>query len=267
MADRYLRLTGTAPGRFRHPNLGLPEPTELRRWSPRTPALPGTVTAADRRAAGAPGPPNAGGSRHARRVRRAMPYRALVFDATGLADAGQLGAPSRSSCSPAAPPDRPVRAGRRARHAARAGRRRTSPQPSGRSRASPAASARRSAAAGPSSWLRLAPEAAADSTLDFLLSPKSAYVSGPGDRGRAPAPGPPGRADAAAAIALVTGAARGIGEAIAGVARPGRRARGRASTCRRPADALPRSPTRLGGTALPLDITAHDAAERIAGRR
>ena len=43
MADRYLRLTGTAPGRFVTRRLGLPQPAALRRWSPQTPDLPGPV--------------------------------------------------------------------------------------------------------------------------------------------------------------------------------------------------------------------------------
>ncbi|MEU0218230.1 short chain dehydrogenase, partial [Streptomyces sp. NPDC006265] len=41
MADRYLRLTGTAPGRFLTRRLGLPQPAALTRWSAERPALDG----------------------------------------------------------------------------------------------------------------------------------------------------------------------------------------------------------------------------------
>lgn len=41
MADRYLSLTATAPGRFLTRRLGLPQPAALRRWSPEQPCLPG----------------------------------------------------------------------------------------------------------------------------------------------------------------------------------------------------------------------------------
>lgn len=58
-------------------------------------------------------------------------------------------------------------------------------------------------------------EAAADSTLAFLLSPRSAYVSGQVIRVAAPAVGTEPGAGHARRHVLVTGAARGIGEAIA----------------------------------------------------
>ncbi|MER6924765.1 short chain dehydrogenase, partial [Streptomyces spiralis] len=43
MADRYLSLTGTAPGRFLTRRLGLPQPAGLRRWSLERPALDGSL--------------------------------------------------------------------------------------------------------------------------------------------------------------------------------------------------------------------------------
>ncbi|MYX73608.1 short chain dehydrogenase, partial [Streptomyces sp. SID3915] len=43
MADRYLHLTGTAPGRFLTRRLGLPQPVRLRRWTLETPALDGPL--------------------------------------------------------------------------------------------------------------------------------------------------------------------------------------------------------------------------------
>ena len=64
-------------------------------------------------------------------------------------------------------------------------------------------------------------------------------------------------------VAVVTGAARGIGAAIAKVHGPGRRARGRR---RHPGGRGSRWPTvanEIGGTALQLDITAADAPQRL----
>ncbi|MGC5410434.1 3-oxoacyl-ACP reductase, partial [Streptomyces sp. DT225] len=43
MADRYLHLTGTAPGKFLTRKLGLPQPARLRRWTLETPPLTGPV--------------------------------------------------------------------------------------------------------------------------------------------------------------------------------------------------------------------------------
>jgi len=83
----------------------------------------------------------------------------------------------------------------------------------------------------------------------------------PGDRGGpAPESGPttPRRR-----VALVTGAARGIGaEVAATLARDG--ARVICLDVPEARDALDAVAARLGGTALPLDITAPDAGERIA---
>ncbi|MFC9624501.1 SDR family oxidoreductase [Streptomyces sp. NPDC056930] len=43
MADRYLHVTGTAPGRFLTRKLGLPQPVPLRRWTLETQALDGPL--------------------------------------------------------------------------------------------------------------------------------------------------------------------------------------------------------------------------------
>ncbi|MEI7029486.1 3-oxoacyl-ACP reductase [Streptomyces pratensis] len=107
--------------------------------------------------------------------------------------------------------------------------------------------------------------ARAGSTLRFLLSPRSAYVSGQVVELTAAAPGPAGDPDAplTGRTALVTGAARGIGAAIASVlARDG--AQVIALDVPRAGEELVRTADRLGATALPLDITAPDAAARIA---
>ncbi|KMS72677.1 3-ketoacyl-ACP reductase [Streptomyces viridochromogenes] len=259
MADRYLTFTGTAPGRFLTRRLGLPQPAPLKRWSPQRPALEG-----DRllRTAGKSDleltdvvPDLTGASEQPA---------AVLLDATGVRDVETL-AEVHAALHPVvrsvaasgrivvlgAPLD-PADHHQGAVQQALEGFTRSLGKEIGRGRTV--------------NLVRLTDARAAGSTLRFLLSPKSAYVSGQvievGARDESAAPADPDR-PLAGRTALVTGAARGIGEAVAEtLARDGARVvvldvPQAEQDARRVAD-------RLGGTALALDITAPDAGGRLA---
>ena len=104
-----------------------------------------------------------------------------------------------------------------------------------------------------------------ESTVRFLLSAKSAYVDGQVFYVGGADAVPPADWDKPldGKVALVTGAARGIGAEIAKVfARDG--AKVVLIDVDQAADALAETATKVGGTALTLDVTAADAVDRIA---
>lgn len=266
MADRYLHFTGTAPGRFLTGRLGLPQPAPLRRWSLDTPTLDGPllhltagVSAAGPQLAGALA---ATGLTVTERAERPA---AIVLDATGVTTAAGLGgvhAALHPVVRSLAPGGRIVVLG-------------TRPSPDDHHQAAAqqalegfVRSLGKEAGRGATAQLvRLAPggAAGAESTLRFLLSPRSAYVSGQTVELTADAPDPVAdwAAPLAGRTALVTGAARGIGASVASVlARDG--AQVICLDVPQAKDELARTAGRLGAAALPLDITTADAADQIA---
>ncbi|MFJ9979996.1 3-oxoacyl-ACP reductase [Streptomyces cyaneofuscatus] len=272
MADRYLHLTGTAPGRFLTRRLGLPQPAPLRRWTLETPHLDGQLLHLTAGASAVTGVAEALRTSGPTVTERADRPAAIVLDATGVATAAGLG-DVHTALHPVvrslAPGGRIVVLG-------------TVPSPDDHHQAAAqqalegfVRSLGKEIGRGSTAQLVRIPGGAtahaAGSTLRFLLSPRSAYVSGQvieltsaaPDSGSDSDPTADPAAPLTGRTALVTGAARGIGAAVASVlARDG--ARVIALDVPGAREELERTADRLGATALPLDITAPDAADRIA---
>lgn len=262
MADRYLSFTGTAPGRFLTRRLGLPRPAPLRRWSAERPALDGELlhlTAGASRLDLAPVLARTGLTTDEAAGRPA----AVVLDATGVRtveDLDEVHAALHPVVRSVAGSGRIVVLGapldsadhhQAAAQQALEGFTRSLGKETGGGRTV--------------NLVRLTDATAAESTLRFLLSPKSAYVSGQviavGDE-ESPAPEDADR-PLTGRTALVTGAARGIGEAVAAaLARDG--AEVVVLDVPQAEEDARRVAERIGGSVLLLDMTAADAGARIA---
>jgi 3-oxoacyl-[acyl-carrier protein] reductase len=271
--DTYQRLTNSQPGRFVAGRLGLPRSTPLRRYEPGQPLLDGPALL---RAA-----PEGRLLATAERVLRAagaevlsddpddgVAFGAVVVDASGVEDSTAL----RTVYDLLHPVARRVGPSGRVLILA------TPPEEAGSPRAATAQQAleglmrslgKEIGRGATAQLLQVSPgqEGNAESTLRFLLSARSAYVDGQVVRvgagaGAAQAPDDWER-PLAGEVAVVTGAARGIGAAIAEVlARDG--AEVVCLDVGAQGEALTRTANALGGTALALDITDDGAPAALA---
>jgi 3-oxoacyl-[acyl-carrier protein] reductase len=271
MSDRYRGFTESAIGRQVTRLLGLPQPTKLERYVEGAPLVDGTVAVGGRGrlADDLVGILDSLGIAAVTETGGDETYKGLVFDATGLTSSDQL-VVLRDFFTPllrsldrcprvvviGTPPEQ-VGGAERVAQRALEGFTRSLSNEIGRG--------------GTVQLVYVAPgaESAVHSTLAFLLSPKSAYVSGQvvriGVHGSKEAAGPvadwirplEGR------VALVTGASRGIGEQIARVLhRDGATVVG--VDVPQAASELQAVMRELDGDHLVLDITAKDAPQRIA---
>jgi 3-oxoacyl-[acyl-carrier protein] reductase len=271
VTDRYSQLVNAPVVSAIARQVGLPQPVELDRHRPGAPVVSGPVLSG--------AAPGAGLTRQlaafldsiaAERAGAEGPAKALLFDATGIADSTELVELQRFFYPAVG----------RLRRSGRVVVLGTPPARAGSTRTATAQRAlegftrslgKEIGSRGATSQLVLVEPGAGDqldSTLRFLLSPRSAYVSGQVVRigpGVAPTPEIDWERPLDGRTALVTGASRGIGAAIAAtLARDGARVVG--LDVPQAAGELGGSMEELGGEAIVLDITAQDAPERIAER-
>ncbi|UYF95293.1 3-oxoacyl-ACP reductase [Rhodococcus aetherivorans] len=263
----YAQLIGSAPGAFLAKQFGLPKPEKLRRYEPGQPPLAGPLLVG-------------GNGRLVEPIRTLLSdypfadpadtaYGALVFDATGITDVAgleQLFTFFQPAIKGLGPSGRVVVLGTTPEEASSVDERIAQRALEGFTR-SVGKELRRGATA---QLVYISPDAATglaglESTLRFLLSAKSAFVSGQVIRvgaGDAKAPESWER-PLAGKVAVVTGAARGIGATIAEVlARDG--AHVVCADIPAAGDALSQTANKVGGVSLALDVTAPDAGDRLA---
>lgn len=280
-SDLFSQVVNSGPGSFLAKQLGVPQPEPLRRYRPGQPPLNGSLLIGDSGSIAG----SAGGGRVVEPLRAALAgdydvvsnniggrwadsFGGVVLDATGIADAAglkelyQFFTPvlrNLASCA------RVVVIGTTPDEAGSVHAQITQRALEGFTR-SLGKELQRGATA---SLVYLAADAkpgatGLESTLRFILSAKSAYVDGQVYRVGAADSTPPADWDKplAGKVAVVTGAARGIGATIAEVfARDG--ATVVAVDVPQAAEDLGKVAEKVGGSALTLDVTADDAVEQI----
>ena len=270
MSDRYQGFTTSPIGKLLVKNLGLPNPTKLERYVEGAPLVDGTVLVGGRGrlAESLPGLLDLLGIASTGAHEDGAKYKGLVFDATGLQSSADLVAlrdfftpvlRSVDSCARVVvlgtPPEQ-VKGSERVAQRALEGFTRSLGKEIGRGGTVQLV------------YVGEGAEASVTSTLAFLLSPKSAYVSGQVVRiGAHRTTKSPDVTDwtkpLTGKIALVTGASRGIGEQIARVLhRDGATVVG--VDVPQAASELQALMKELDGDWITLDITGKDAPQRIA---
>jgi 3-oxoacyl-[acyl-carrier protein] reductase len=270
VSDLYSQLVNSPPGRLIAPRLGLPQPPKLERYAPGAPVVSGPVLLG-----------GASGGRLAEQLERLLGeigakqasdtderVKALAFDATGISDSTRLVSLQHffhpnltrlERCGRVVVLGTPPR-GRPAREAvaqrALEGFTRSLGKEVGRGVTVQLV------------YVAEGAEAEIDSTLRFLLSPRSAYVSGQAIRiGPAVAKTPQldWKRPLEGRLALVTGASRGIGEAIATTLH---RDAAKLVLLDIPAlsEDLKRVADRLGAETIEVDVTDDEAPAKIAER-
>ncbi|MFC3963532.1 3-oxoacyl-ACP reductase [Nocardia jiangsuensis] len=266
----YGSFVHSGPGKFLAGKLGLPQPEALRRYKQGEPALPGPVLLGGKGRVAEPIRALLTDYTFADTLAQGTKYGALVFDATGIGtveELSQLFEFFQPAMRSIAPSGRVLVVGTTPELTASADEQIAQRALEGFTRSVGKELLR----GGTAQLVYLHPEAAPaatglESTLRFVLSAKSAFVDGQVIR--------VGKDDAAVTgldwdrplagkIAVVTGAARGIGATIAEVfARDG--ATVIVADIPAAGEALSQTANKVGGTALALDVTAPDAAEKLA---